>query len=125
MSVDPIGSASAHLVSYIKLVADTLWEVQQSAPSPVYAKEMGVRLAASADEMARLVRAIPDFALILGPRDDVDARLRAGEAEQDALSAQLELSITAGEAALVVSNASIYAALVAALDSESEKGGNG
>ena len=126
MSSDPISNASSHLISYMKLVADTLWEVQQMAtPDPAHAVLLGARLAASADEMDRLVGVIPDFAAIVGPRESVDARLRAGEIEQDALAAQLERSIVAGEAALAKSNLIVCTALAAALDSESDDDNRG
>jgi len=98
-AADPIGSAQAHLVDFLKLVADVMWAAQQlSAPDPKRAAALGARLAASADELERLVRAIPDYAAIAGPRDEVTARLRAGEAEQDALAAGLAQSIAAGGA---------------------------
>ena len=110
----------------MKLVADTLWEVQQiTTQDSAHAVMLGKRLAASADEMDRLVVAIPDFAAIVGSRETVDARLRAGEIEQDELAAQLECSVLAGEAALAKSNLIVCAALAAALDSESDDDNTG
>ena len=111
----------------MKLVADTLWEVQQmTTPNPAHAAMLGARLAASADEMDRLVGVIPDFAAIVGTRETVDARLRAGEIEQDALAAQLERSIAAGEAALAKSHLIVCTALAAALlDSEGDDDNSG
>ena len=94
---DPIGSAQAHLIVYMKLVADTLWEVQQlSSFDARRASSWASRLVQAADEMDRLLSAIPDYAAVVGPRETLDARLRACEAEQDALLAALLASIDAG-----------------------------
>lgn len=96
-SPDPIGSSQAHLIVYMKLVADTLWEVQQlSSFDARRASSWASRLVQAADEMDRLLSAIPDYAAVVGPRETLDARLRACEAEQDALLAALLASIDAG-----------------------------
>lgn len=98
-AADPIGAAQSHLVGYLKLVADTLWEIQQlRAPEAARAAAWGARLALAADEMDRLLLAIPDYAAAAGPRDALEARLRASEASQDALLAALRAAIASGGA---------------------------
>ena len=98
-SLDAIGAAQAHLIIYMKLVADTLWEVQQLASfDAASVSSWASRLVQAADEMDRLLVAIPDYAAVVGPRETLEARLRACEAEQEALLAALQTSIDAGGA---------------------------
>ena len=121
--VDHIGAASSHLIAYMKLVADSLWEVQNMSALKTPPSEMADRLKSSADEMERLVREIPDFGALIGDSATIDERLRAGEAEQDKVANALVRAIALGEAALSASDSKIQHALAAAVhDSESEDG---
>lgn len=72
LMADPIGAAQASLVAYTKLVADTLWEVQQQRGySASRSSAMGASLVAAGEELERLVAAVPDYAAIVGPRECV------------------------------------------------------
>jgi hypothetical protein len=121
--VDHIGAASSHLIVYMKLVADSLWEVQNMSSLKTPPSELADRLKSSADEMERLVREIPDFGALIGDSATIDERLRAGEAEQDKVANELMSAIAVGEAALSASDAKIQRALaVAVCDSDDDYG---
>lgn len=86
---------------FTKLLADTLWCVQQlravGGSGPASLVELAPTLAAAAAELEACCRAVPDYRAAVGPRDGLCARLRAAEARVAALSAELELAVVEGE----------------------------
>jgi hypothetical protein len=99
----PVGAAQHQLVHFSKLLADSLWSVQQlralGGGGPAALAELAPALAASAGELERLCRAVPDYRAVVGPRDALCARLRAAEARAAALAGELEAAVAAGERA--------------------------
>ena len=79
----------------------------------------------AADELDRLVAAVPDYGAAVGPRDVLAGRLRAGEEARLALAASLAAGVASAEQRLAASTGVLQRALEAATGSSAEEGGKG
>jgi hypothetical protein len=111
--MDPIGDLQRHLVVYAKSLADALYAIEHSS-SRADAAALRASVLLAADEMDRLVAAVPDYAAAVGPRAGLAARLRAGEEARVALAASLAASVASAEARLAASTRVLQGALAAA-----------
>lgn len=98
---DPIGSLQHHLVVYSKSLADSLYAIEHASslsPSDYTLLRDGILKAA--DDLDRLVKAVPDYASLVGPRKTL---LSYGKAYNDQVSATimaLEIDVKNAEAKL-------------------------
>jgi hypothetical protein len=120
---DAIGDVQRHLVAYSKSLADSLYALEHSrALSPADFAALRVSVVQAADEMDRLVAAVPDYAARVGPREALAARLCAGEAARSALADSLAAAVASAEARLAASTGVLQRALEAAAGAEAGDG---
>jgi hypothetical protein len=122
---DPIGDLQRHLVVFSKSLADALYAIEHAATHPD-AAALRASLHLAANELDRLVAAVPDYGAAVGPRDALVGRLRAGEEARAALAASLAAGVASAEERLAASTGVLQRALEAATGSSaSGRGGDG